>query len=92
MEFRGKKIEDLIITLPFMDGTTADYGVHKYFKFEGKEYFAMLPLIGKKELDHTKNISLYEVQEDADKNPVVVYIEDDAEFEKVANYYSNTLK
>ena len=44
MDFRGKKSEDLVVTLSFQDGTTADYGVHKYFTFKGKEYFAMLPV------------------------------------------------
>lgn len=88
MEFRGKKLEDIIVKLPFADGTTADYGVDKYFKVGGKEYFAMLPLIGKKQLDHTKKCALYEVQEDEDNNPIVLYIEDDAEFERAADYYS----
>lgn len=36
MDFRGKKSEDLVVTLSFQDGTTADYGVHKYFTFKGK--------------------------------------------------------
>ena len=88
MDFRGKKIDDLIVNLEFADGTSADYGVHKYFCFEGKDYFAMLPLIGKNRLDHTKKCVLYEVKEDAEKNPVVVYIEDDGEYERAANYYS----
>ncbi len=87
MDFRGKKLEDLVVNLDFADGTSADYGVYKYFQFEGKEYFAMLPLIGDKTLDHTKKSVLYEVQEDADKNPVVVYIEDDREYERAANYF-----
>ena len=88
MEFRGKKLEDLVVTLSFQDGTSADYGVHKYFTFKGKEYFAMLPVNEKKELDHSKKCVLYEVQEDAEHNPVVVYIEDDREYEEAAEYYS----
>ncbi|MCR5526607.1 MAG: DUF1292 domain-containing protein [Lachnospiraceae bacterium] len=91
MDFRGKKLEDIIVKMPFADGTTADYGVHKYFQFEGKEYFAMLPLIGKKKLDHSKKCALYEVQEDADNNPIVIYIEDDAEYERAADYYSTLI-
>ena len=48
----------------------------------------MLPVNEKKELDHSKKCVLYEVQEDAEHNPVVVYIEDDREYEEAADYYS----
>ena len=57
MKFRGKNLEDLVVTLSFQDGSSADYGVHKYFTFKEKEYFAMLPVNEKKELDHSKNAS-----------------------------------
>ncbi len=87
MDFRGKKLEDLVINLSFADGSTADFGVHKYFQLDGKEYFALLPFIADKKLDYSRKPTLYEVQEDADKNPVVVYIESDQEYEKAANYY-----
>lgn len=87
MDFRGTKLEDIVVKLPFADGTSADYGVHKYFQFDGKEYFAMLPLIGKKQLDYDQKPALYEVQEDAEQNPVVIYIEDDGEYERAANFY-----
>ncbi len=92
MDFRGKKLEDLVVTLSFHDGSTADYGVYKYFRFKGKEYFAMLPVNAEKELDHSKKCVLYEVQEDAEHNPIVVYIEDDKEYEEAAAYYSTLNK
>ena len=47
----------------------------------GKQYFAMLPLKGKKELDFSYSYMLYEVKEDEEHNPVVLYIEDDEEYE-----------
>lgn len=53
----------------------------------GKQYFAMLPLKGKKELDFSYSYMLYEVKEDEEHNPVVLYIEDDEEYEAAAQYF-----
>ena len=75
MEFMGKKLEDIVVTLPFADGTSADFGVYSYFEVNNKKYFALLPLKGEKELDFTKNYMLYEVQEDEEHNPIILYIE-----------------
>lgn len=83
----GKKLEDIIITLPFADGTSVECGVYSYFKVNGKQYFAMLPLKGKKELDFSYSYMLYEVKEDEEHNPVVLYIEDDEEYEAAAQYF-----
>lgn len=88
MKYKDKNLEDIVVTLPFADGTEEDYGVFAYFVVEEKGYFAMLPLIGKRQLDFTQTFSLYRVEEDGEENPVVVYIEDDLEYEKAANYFS----
>ena len=32
MDFMGTKLEDIIVTLPFEDGTSVEYGVHSYFE------------------------------------------------------------
>ena len=53
MEFMGKKLEDIVVTLPFADGSSADFGVHSYFEVNNKKYFALLPLKGEKELDYS---------------------------------------
>ena len=34
---------------------------------------------------------LYEVEEDEENNPIVMYIEDDAEYAIAAQYFSNQL-
>ena len=91
MEFMGKKLENLIVTLPYSDGTSVDCGVYSYFEVNNKKYFALLPLKGEKELDFSKNYMLYEVVEDEDHNPVVMYIEDDLEYAIAAQYFSNQL-
>ena len=91
MEYMGKKLEDIVVTLPFSDGTEVDYGVHSYFEVNNKKYFALLPLKGERELDYSANYMLYEVVEDEENNPVVLYIEDDTEYSIAAQYFSMQL-
>lgn len=91
MDFMGKKLEDIIVTLPFEDGTSLECGVHSYFEVNQKKYFALLPLKGKKELDFSKKFMLYEVEEDEENNPIVMYIEDDVEYAIAAQYFSDLL-
>ena len=88
MEFMGKKLEDIVVSLPFADGTTVDYGVHTYFEVNNKKYFALLPLKGEKELDYSQNYMLYEVAEDEEGNPIILYIESDLEYAIAAEYFS----
>lgn len=91
MEFMGKKLEDIVVTLPFADGSSADFGVYSYFEVNNKRYFALLPLKGEKELDYSQSYMLYEVAEDEDGNPIIMYIEDDMEYAIAAQYFSNLL-
>ena len=91
MEIMGKKLEDIIVTLPLEDGTSMECGVFSYFEVNYKKYFALLPLKGKKELDFSHSYMLYEVVEDEENNPIVMYIEDDVEYAIAAQYFSNLL-
>lgn len=91
MEFMGKKLEDIVITLPFADGTSADFGVYSYFEVNNKRYFALLPLKGEREMDFSQSYMLYEVDEDEEQNPIVMYIEDDLEYAIAAQYFSKLL-
>ncbi len=91
MEFMGKDLEEIVVTLPFEDGTSMDCGVFSYFEVNHKKYFALLPLKREKELDYSKSFMLYEVEEDEEGNPVVMYIENDAEYAVAAQYFSDLL-
>ena len=91
MDFMDKKLEDIIVTLPYEDGTSVDCGVYSYFEVNNKKYFALLPLKEEKELDYSQSFMLYEVEEDEEKNPIVMYIEDDMEYAIAAQYFSNQL-
>ena len=92
MEFMGKKLEDIVVTLPYADGTSVDCGVFSYFEVNNKKYFALLPLKGEKELDFSQSYMLYEVQDDGEGNPVVLYIENDFEYAIAAQYFSKQLR
>ena len=92
MEFMGKKLEDIVVTLPLADGTSMDCGVYTYFEVNNKKYFALLPLKGERELDYSQSYMLYEVQEDEEQNPIIVYIEDDMEYAIAAKYFSMLLE
>ena len=92
MDFMGKKLEEIVVTLPYEDGTSLDCGVFSYFEVNNKKYFALLPLKGEKDLDFSKNFMLYEVEEDEEHNPVVLYIENDYEYAVAAQYFSRMLK
>ena len=91
MDFMDKKLEDIVVTLPYADGTCVECGVYSYFEVNNKKYFALLPLKGEKELDFSASYMLYEVEEDEDNNPIVMYIEDDLEYAIAAQYFSNQL-
>ena len=91
MDFMGKELEDIVVTLPFEDGTSMDCGVYTYFEVNNKKYFALLPLKDEKQLDYSKNFMLYEVEEDEENNPIVMYIEDDTEYAIAAQYFSDLL-
>ena len=91
MEFMGKKLEDLVVTLPYADGTEVECGVYSYFEVNNKKYFALLPLKGKKELDFSQSFMLYEVEVDEENNPIVLYIENDYEYAIAAQYFSKQL-
>lgn len=88
MEYMGKSLKDVIVTLPFADGSSLECGVFAYFQVDAKEYFALLPRTPEGELDTTQRYMIYQVEKDAENNPVVVYIEDDTEYAKAADFFA----
>ena len=91
MDFMDKKLEDIVVTLPYQDGASVDCGVYSYFEVNNKKYFALLPLKDEKQLDFSKSFMLYEVMMDEENNPIIMYIEDDMEYSIAAQYFSNML-
>ena len=82
------------VVMTFEDDVVESYfGLRKFSSIviDNKKYFALLPLKGEKELDYSQSYMLYEVKEDEENNPIVMYIEDDLEYAIAAQYFSNQL-
>ncbi|MDO4616253.1 MAG: DUF1292 domain-containing protein [Lachnospiraceae bacterium] len=91
MKFHDKELNKLEVTLNLADGSELVCSVTDSFELNGKKYFALQALNPDKAPDLSQGPMLYRVEEDAEKNPVVVYIEDDLEFTAAANEYSRRL-
>lgn len=89
MKFMDKELKDLIVKLPFADGTEGDFGVFAYFEVTGKNYFALLPIGEDGKMDDSQSYMLYRVEMDAANNPEVIYIEDDLEYALVARFFAD---
>ncbi len=84
-----KKIEDIVVTLPLADGSELECGVFACFEVREKTYFALLPLKEDQTLDFSSSYMLYRVEEDAEHNMVILYIESDYEYALAASYFSS---
>jgi len=82
--FKGKNIDELLVTLPLADGSEMECCVYKAFEIDTKTYFALQPLGPDQKPDPAQGLLLYLVEEDAEGNPIILYIEDDAEYERAA--------
>ena len=80
-------IISIYITLSLDDGTELMY-VFDIFTVDDKDYIALQPIEG----DEEDNVFLYRfIQEDEDDEPELLNIEDDDEFEAVADAFSKCL-
>jgi len=75
------------ITLSLDDGTELECIVLEIFEVDGKEYIALQPQDDEEE----DNVFLYRYIEDEDGEPQLVNIEDDDEFEAVADAFEELL-
>lgn len=76
------------ITLSLDDGTELDCIVLDIFTVDNKEYIALQPEEGEEEDD---NVFLYRYIQDEDGEPQLLNIEDDEEFEAVADAFEELL-
>lgn len=88
MSYKGKELADIIVTLPLTDGTQMECGVVANFEVDDKAYFVLLPFNEEKKPDFTKNYMIYRVEEDAEGNPMILYIEDDHEYNVAAQVFT----
>ncbi|MBQ8648237.1 MAG: DUF1292 domain-containing protein [Oscillospiraceae bacterium] len=78
----GTEGEENIITLTMDDGSTLDCLVVGIVGVDEKDYIALMPLDGPDAEDG--QVYVYGYSEDAEGEPMLEDIEDDAEFEKAA--------
>lgn len=81
--------EEVTVTLTLDDGSTLECVVLTIFDAGEREYIALLPMEG--ELADEGEVYLYRYSEDADGNPSLANIEDDDEYEIVADAFDELL-
>lgn len=83
----GHDHEHDYITLSLDDGTELDCAVLDIFTVDGKDYIALQPVEG----DEEDNVFLYRFIDHEDEDPELLNIDDDDEFEAVADAFEQML-
>lgn len=81
--------EEMTVTLTLDDGSNLECVVLTIFEAGGRDYIALLPMEG--EEAEEGEVYLYRYMEDADGNPDLDNIEDDDEYEIVADAFDELL-
>ena len=81
--------EEMTVTLTLDDGTELECVVLTIFEAGGRDYIALPPLDGREAEDG--EVYLYRYLEDAEGNPDLANIEDDDEYEIVADAFDELL-
>ena len=79
-----------VITLTFEDDTTEDCVVLAVFGIDDQDYVALMP-VQYVDSEEDGEVYLYRYSEDADGEPVLGDIEDDEEYEMVADAFDEIL-
>ncbi|MCR5736000.1 MAG: DUF1292 domain-containing protein [Lachnospiraceae bacterium] len=83
--------EEMTVELTLEDGLTVNCGIITIFECDGRDYIALSPLDNK---DFEDEIWFYRYEEDPEdetKEPSLEYIEDDNEYEAVADAFDELL-
>lgn len=85
--------EEMTVEIELEDGTTVNCAVVTILTVEEKDYIALLPLDldGENEDGEVWFYGYSENPEDSNEEPVLDYIEDDEEYEKVAEAFDEYL-
>ena len=73
-----------IVTLTDEDGTESEFEVIETFEFEGKTYYALLPVD-----DEEGDYVLLRLEQDENGEDILSTIDDDDEFDRVADYFDD---
>ncbi len=83
--------EDMFVTLDLDNGTQAECQVITIFDVSGQDYIALLPVDENEEPNGEGEVYIYRYAEDKDGNPSLSNIEDDEEYEAVADRFDELL-
>ena len=83
--------DDILVTLELDDGTQAECEILTIFTVGEQDYIALLPLDEKGEPNEDGEVFIYRYFEDEEGNPSLDNIQDDDEYEAVANRFDELL-
>lgn len=83
--------EDILVTLDMDDGSTVECEILTIFEVNGQDYIALLPLDENESPGEEGDVYIYRYLEDADGNPSLDNIADDAEYEAVEERFDELL-
>lgn len=92
-KYEGQAEEEMTVEIELEDGTMVTCAVVTIITVEGKDYIALLPLDENGENDDGE-VWFYgykENENDSNEEPELIYIEDDEEYEKVADAFDEYL-
>ena len=82
---------DMRVTLDLDDGSSVECEILTIFDVEDQNYIALLPLDEHDEPNEEGEVFIYRYFEDAEGNPSLENIEDDDEYEAVADRFDELL-
>lgn len=82
---------DILVTLDLDDGTQVECEILTIFTVDRQDYIALLPVDDAGEPNEDGEVYIYRYSEDDDGNPSLENIENDAEYEAVADRFDELL-
>ena len=83
--------DDMIVTLELDDGTEIECAILTIFDVKDTDYIALIPLNEDGEGNEDGEVLIYRYAEDGEGNPSLSNIEDDEEYEIVAERFDELL-
>lgn len=83
--------EDILVTLELDDGSQVECEILTIFAVNEQDYIALLPVEDEEEEGEESEVFIYRYSEDKDGNPSLENIQDDDEYEAVADRFDELL-
>ncbi len=90
-QFNNLDDDDMFVTLDLDDGSSVECQILTIFEAEGRDYIALLPLDENGDENEDGEVFIYRYSEDEEGNPSLENIEDDDEYEVVADRFDELL-